>query len=99
MMRFASGGLQGHVNLAILEELVVPILSHSFQTQIESLVKLAHSKLEESKTLYTSAENLLLLALDLNDFESKKVETNYNIKSFKDSFLTSSRKFCFACRK
>jgi restriction endonuclease S subunit len=91
MMRFASGGLQGHVNLAILEELVVPILSLSFQTQIENLVKLAHSKLEESKTLYTSAENLLLSALGLNNFESKKVETNYNIKSFKDSFLTSGR--------
>lgn len=89
--KFTRGAVQMGLILEDFDQLIIPILPLSFQTQIENLVKLAHSKLEESKTLYTSAENLLLSALGLNDFESKKVETNYNIKSFKDSFLSTSR--------
>ncbi len=89
MIRFASGGLQGHVNLTILEELIVPILSADFQEKIENLVKLAHSKLEESKTAYATAENLLLETLGLKDFQP--TSQNINIKSFKDSFLNSGR--------
>jgi type I restriction enzyme S subunit len=89
--RQKNGGVQERINLDVLGKIKIPTFSLSFQTQIESLVKLAHSKLEESKTLYSSAENLLLSALGLNNFENTKVETNYNIKSFKDSFLTSGR--------
>jgi restriction endonuclease S subunit len=75
----------------VIKNFVIPNVTISFQNKIELLIKKAQNINEESKTLYTSAENLLLEALGLNNFESKKVETNYNIKSFKDSFLASGR--------
>jgi hypothetical protein len=74
-----------------LYKIPVPIFSVDFQNQIEKLYNKIFEFQKQSKTLYTTAENLLLSTLGLNDFESKKVETNYNIKSFKDSFLTSGR--------
>lgn len=42
MIRFASGGLQGHVNLTIIEELVVPLLRNDFQKSVERLIFQAH---------------------------------------------------------
>lgn len=86
LVRFASGGLQGHVNLTILENLNVPILSQSFQQKIEDLVKTAHSIQETSKTLYQEAENLLLaeLGIDESVFKVTKNEVVTNVKSFAD---------------
>jgi restriction endonuclease S subunit len=86
LVRFASGGLQGHVNLTILENLNVPILSKPFQQQIEDLVKSAHSTQETSKALYQEAENLLLseLGIDESIFKVSKNEVVTNVKSFAD---------------
>lgn len=89
LYRFASGGVQGHVNLTILENLVVPILSMSFQMKIEGIIKLAYQKLEESKQLYKEAEDLLLSELGLLDFVPN--DDNIAIKSFSDSFSVSGR--------
>jgi restriction endonuclease S subunit len=89
MLRFASGGLQGHVNLTILEELKVPILSLSFQQQIEDKVKDAHAKREQSQTLYHRAEDILLETLGLKDFQPS--QENIKINSFKNSFLATGR--------
>jgi len=89
MLRFASGGLQGHVNLTILEELQVPILSVNFQQQIEGTVKLAYSKREQSQTLYRQAEELLLETIGLKDFTPSREKVN--IKTFKESFLGTGR--------
>ncbi len=74
-----------------LYKIPVPVFSVNFQNQIENLYNKIFLFQKQSQNLYTSAENLLLSALGLNNFESKKIETNYNIKSFKDSFLTSGR--------
>ncbi len=71
------------------DNFIIPIFSNSFQTQIEKLVKLAYSKLEQSKTLYKEAENLLLKELDLLDF--KPTTQNIAIKSFSKSFGKSGR--------
>lgn len=88
--RFASGGLQGHVNLTILEQLIIPIcFSDDFQERIETFVKLAHQKLEESKKLYSEAEELLLEELELNDFTPSN--ECVAVKSFSGSFGMSGR--------
>lgn len=79
MIRFASGGLQGHVNLTILEELEVPILCNSFQVEIEKLLQNSYSKLQTSKSTYSQAENLLLDALGLGGFFTQQRKHQYQI--------------------
>ena len=63
--------------------------SNTFQEKIQELVKLSHQKLEESKTLYKQAEDLLLKELDLNDFKASK--QNIAIKTFNQSFAECGR--------
>jgi restriction endonuclease S subunit len=63
MMRFASGGLQGHVNLSIIEDLEIPTVDDDLQTQIEDIVKTAYQLSEEGKTAYATAEQLLLFEI------------------------------------
>jgi restriction endonuclease S subunit len=89
MIRFASGGLQGHVNLTILEELEVALLNNKFQESIKQLVVTAAKKLEIAKSTYTQAETLLLDTLGLADFSPSTEKVN--IKSFKDSFVATGR--------
>ncbi len=89
MIRFASGGLQGHVNLTILEELEIPKISVNLQVSIEILIKSAFEKLEQSKTTYTTAENILLSEIGLTDFTPSNDPVN--IKTFSESFATSGR--------
>jgi restriction endonuclease S subunit len=89
LFRFASGGVQGHVNLTILENLIIPNLKSNFQNLIESLIKYSYKILKNSKELYQQAEDLLLSELNLKDWEPTK-ET-IAIKSFKESFLSSGR--------
>ncbi len=89
MIRFASGGLQGHVNLTILEELKVPLLGEVFQQKIEGLVKSSATKIDAANLAYRQAETLLLDTLGMADF-SPDTET-VNIKSFKDSFAATGR--------
>lgn len=86
LFRFASGGLQGHVNLTILENLKVPILSDTFQISIRFLVKAAHSAQEQSKTLYAEAERVLLEELGINEtiFQTPVHEVVSNVKTFAD---------------
>ena len=89
MMRFASGGLQGHVNLTILEELKVPILNTEFQLSIENILNKAYKCKKDAFELYSHAETLLLQSIGLQDF--KPSTEAVNIKSFKDSFGISGR--------
>lgn len=89
MVRFASGGLQGHVNLTILEELQVPQISMNFQLLIEKILKESFSKLQNSKDIYTQAEILLLDTLGLTNFKSSTKKTN--IKSLHESFYKTGR--------
>ncbi|MFH0866307.1 MAG: restriction endonuclease subunit S [Bacteroidota bacterium] len=89
MIRFASGGLQGHVNLTILEELEVPILKNGFQENIKNIISNSYQLKTKSKQTYSQAETLLLEAVGLQNFQpgTEKV----NVKSFKDSFITTGR--------
>jgi type I restriction enzyme M protein len=89
LFRFASGGVQGHVNLTILENLIIPNLKSNFQNFIESLIKCSYKIIKNSKYLYEQAEDLLLSELNLKDWQPT-TET-IAIKSFKESFLSSGR--------
>lgn len=72
-----------------LYKIPVPVFSSEFQKQIETVVKEAHGKLEQSKRLYAEAESLLLDELGLRDWQP--TEENTAVKSFKESFLASGR--------
>lgn len=89
LKREERGSIQQHVFLSQIEQIEIPLFGHFFLVKIEETVKLAHSKREASKTAYTAAENLLLETLGLKDFQP--TQQNINIKSFKESFLTSGR--------
>jgi type I restriction enzyme M protein len=89
LFRFASGGLQGHVNLTILENLLIPTLKFDFQNFIESLIRYSYNILKNSKEFYQQAENLLLSELGLKDWQP--TEETFAIKSFSESFLSSDR--------
>lgn len=66
----------------------VPIFSNDFQSQIDFLVKSAHAKLEQSKSLYAQAENLLLEELELKNWQPKS--NLHTTKKFSD-FVNSGR--------
>ena len=80
---------QPTVAMSRIRLIPIPILSSDFQQKIETLVKSAHAKLEESKQLYAAAEDQLLSELGLKDWQPKN--QNINIKTLKESFLSSGR--------
>lgn len=82
--RFSTGNVQPLLNYPRIKNILIPDVSNDFLLKIEQLVKSAHQKLEQSKTLYCEAENLLLTELDLVDF--KPSDENIAIKSFSESF-------------
>lgn len=89
LYRFASGGLQGHVNLTILENLMVPLLEDSFQRRIERLIRLASVKVKQADALYNKAEYLLSCSLGLNAYIFRTQSTS--IKNLDESFSISGR--------
>ena len=64
LRRFVSGGVQGHINLTILEKLEVPLLSQSEQQRVVRIVTRARERANQSETLFAEAETLLESALD-----------------------------------
>ena len=66
--RYSRGNNQLNLNFNEINNLKIPILPLSFQTQIESLVKQAHAKQDQSKQLYKEAEKILLQELDLLNY-------------------------------
>lgn len=87
-LRESTGNVQLSLFLYKIRELLIPNFSDTFQSKIESLVKSAHAKLEESKSLYSQAEDLLLGELGLKDWRSKN--TLHTTKKFSD-FAQSGR--------
>ncbi|MGZ4956548.1 MAG: restriction endonuclease subunit S [Methylobacter sp.] len=87
--KFTRGAVQMGLILEDFDQLFIPFFDDTFQSQIETLVKNAQSKLEKSKSVCTEAETLLLDTLGMVDF-SPSTE-GINIKSFKDSFAATGR--------
>ncbi len=88
-LRESTGNVQLNLFIYKLRELQIPDFSTDFQSQIESLVKSAHEKLSESKSLYAQAEDTLLSELGLKNWQPKN--ENINVKTFSESFLSSGR--------
>lgn len=88
LLRKEHGAIQKGLNLDDLKSLLIPVFTGSFQQKIETLVKSAHAKLAESKSLYAQAEDTLLCELGLKDWQPKNEAVS--IKSFSD-FASSGR--------
>ena len=89
MIRLQAGAIQQHLYLSQIEKIIIPKISRNFQDRIEKIVKSAHSKREQSQSIYRQAEELLLETIGLKDIKPNEAGTN--IKSFKESFLTTGR--------
>ncbi len=87
--RLATGNVQPWLNLGQIENIKIPIFLKDFQAKVETIVKSSYQKLENSKTLYKQAEELLLKELDLLNFTPSKEKVA--IKSFSESFGVSGR--------
>lgn len=88
LVREARGSVQQHVFLSQMENIRLPLFSPDFQSKIEQIVKSAHSKLAELKSLYAETEEILLSELGLKDWQPKK--ESVSVKSFSD-FAKSGR--------
>ena len=89
LKREARGSVQQHVFLSQIEQFEVPIFSSSLDNAIQNTIEQSDDLLFRSNSCYSQAENLLLDALGMADFSPSN--ENINIKSFKDSFLTTGR--------
>ncbi len=70
--RASSGGLQGHLNLFSLEQLLILTANREAQECIKKIVLSGLSELENSRSLYIQAEDLLLEELGLKDYRPEE---------------------------
>lgn len=80
---------QYNLNLDEVGNIKIVYLKETFQQQIESIVKLAHQKIEQSRQEYEEAENMLLEELGLTNF--KPNNESVSIRKLSDSFSVSGR--------
>lgn len=80
---------QTNVNPEEVKEMFIPLLSEGLQNIIKKSFDEAFDKNVSSQNLYIKAEDLLLEELGLRDFQPS--EQGINIKSLKDSFLSTGR--------
>ena len=89
IQKFVRGTVQMGLILEDMDQLFVPQFSESFDRQIYQKVRLSKNWREQSQSVYTRAEELLLETIGLKNF--KPNEKGTNIKTFKKSFLTTGR--------
>jgi len=83
LIRFASGGVQGHVNLKILEHLRIPILDREKQEMVAVQVRAAYAARISSARYYSDARERLEATLDLHAHSFEKRLVGY-AASFSD---------------
>ena len=86
--RFASGAVQGHVNLTILENLKIPVFDGAFQKEVAKLIESANASFDISRELYREAEQMLLAELDFAGWSP--TDDAVSIKSYSD-FVSAGR--------
>jgi len=89
IIREKVGTAQPKLAIERIRKFMIPIPSNNFQLKIQEIIKSAHEKLKNSKSLYSQAEEILLTELGLKDWQP--TEETKSVRSFKDSFLTSGR--------
>ncbi|WP_177733450.1 restriction endonuclease subunit S [Flavobacterium inviolabile] len=80
---------QPNINMSLIKSLKVPLLSKIFETLIETIVKRSENLRDQSQQTYAQAEQMLLEAVGLQNFEPSQEAVN--VKTFKESFLQSGR--------
>ncbi|AKB19530.1 restriction endonuclease subunit S [Methanosarcina sp. WWM596] len=68
-LRFSSGTTRDRILLINQRQMIIPLFSSEFQTQIQDICKSAYSKIGSSKQKYIDAQNLLLEELNLSDWK------------------------------
>ncbi|MEI3652728.1 MAG: N-6 DNA methylase [Dolichospermum lemmermannii FEM_B0920] len=87
--RIARPTGQFNMNLVEVGSIKLPFIKFDFQLKLRKIIIKSRSLIEQSKLIYKQAEDLLLSELNLKDWQPT-TET-IAIKSFKESFLSSSR--------
>lgn len=67
--RLTSGGLQGHINLKAIEYVVIPLPSKTFQDVVDTTVRHGMGMYREAEGLQGQAEQTLLRALRLENWQ------------------------------
>lgn len=89
LVRKARGAIQAGLNLDDLKTVLVYLPNDDFQELISRVIDFSKNNLEKSKRIYQEAEDLLLSELGLKDWQP--TEETVAVKSFAESFLSSSR--------
>ncbi|GAA4067692.1 restriction endonuclease subunit S [Amphibacillus indicireducens] len=87
--KFSMASNQVNFSPAKFREMRIPSFNEKFNKLIEKITYLAFNNLEESKTLYNQAENILKENLGIQNLQIDNQPTS--IKSFKESFLSFGR--------
>ena len=75
IFRFVTGNAQAYLNSLQIGSFKIPILSKQIQDKLGSCFKKIEDFLENSQSIYSQAENLLLEGLGLKDFKPKYEKT------------------------
>ncbi|AWW00737.1 DNA methylase [Arcticibacterium luteifluviistationis] len=89
IQKFRRGTGQTGFILEDFDQILIPEFESDFSDSIESLISQSYSYHEQSANNYSSAEQLLLQEIGLEDFKPSKEPVN--VKSFKESFGISGR--------
>ncbi len=89
MLQSSSMTAQPHLTLTLIKNIPIFNPSNEIKEKIYNLLKVSITKREKSKSKYLQAETLLLETLGLTGFQPNSEPIN--IKSFKDSFLSTGR--------
>ncbi len=89
LKREARGSVQQHVFLSQIDQFEIPFLSNKIIRLIQLTIEKSDDLLFLLDSLYKDAESLLLETIGLKNFIPSA--DPINIKSFKDSFLTTGR--------
>ncbi len=87
--RNSTGMVQQGLSLWRLRDMPIPIFENKFQHTIVNSIREAKKGLDNSRSTYTQAEQLLLQAIGLNNF--KPTTQNTNVKTLNQSFAASGR--------
>lgn len=87
--RLSTGNVQPWVSIFQIRKLKLFVPSTAFQNEIEKIILKSHKNINDSKLQYLQAENKILEIVGLENFTPKHEAVN--IKTFKDSFLTTGR--------
>lgn len=94
VLRLPVGSVQQHIFLWQTKSLQIPIFSRTYVNTIERIYKEGLQQLENSNSLYSQAENLLLEELRLKEFKPKE-DLSYvvNLSDVKSSHRADSEYF------